>query len=120
MQLDIIYHDIDSTPTVDTAVRAWADRLAKIYDRIVACHVTVSKPHRHKRHTSEAFAVNVRLDVPGAELASTNHSHTNVQVAIGDAFRAARRRLQDYAEVQRGDVKRHPLRGVVAAFARAR
>jgi len=36
-----------------------------------------------------------------------SHAHEDVYVAIRDAFDAAKRRLEDYACLQRGDVKRH-------------
>ena len=108
MQIDITYHELDSSEAIGAAVRRWTERLAHVHDRIVACHVTVGRPHRHQRHTSEEFHVSLRLDVPGTELASTSHANRDVYVAIGDAFRAARRQLQDFVEVRREFVKPHP------------
>jgi hypothetical protein len=48
--------------------------------------------------------------VPGGELAVTRQHDEDLQVALRDAFRAARRRLEDYARTQRGDVKRRAPR----------
>jgi ribosomal subunit interface protein len=114
MQTDITFRDIDSSEAVEAAVQRWAERLEHVYDRIVSCHITIERPHRHQRQQSEQFHVSLRLEVPGAELASTHHTHHDVYVAIGDAFRTARRQLQDFVNVRRGFVKRHPLRRVIA------
>ena len=45
-----------------------------------------------------------------------HHAHEDVYVAIRDAFDAVRRKLQDYARKQRGDVKSHekPPHGTVS------
>jgi len=118
MQIDITFREIDSSPAVEAAVQRWADRLERIHDRIVSCHVTIEKPHRHQRQQSEQFHVSVRLDLPGAALANTHHAHQDVYVAIADAFRTTRRQLQDFVAVRRGFVKRHPLRGLAGAFRR--
>jgi hypothetical protein len=51
--------------------------------------------------------------VPGDEIvvSHTANAHEQVDVAVRDAFDAARRQLQDHARKQRGDVKLHrPVR----------
>ena len=118
MQIDITFRDMESSPAVEAAVQRWADRLERVHDRIVSCHVTIERPHRHQRQQSEQFHVSLRLEVPGAALANTHHTHHDVYVAIADAFRTARRQLQDFVAVRRGFVKRHPLRRLASAFNR--
>ena len=118
MQIDTTFREIESSPSIEAAVQRWADRLERIYDRIVRCHVTIERPHRHQRQQSEQFHVSLRLEVPGAELANTHHTHRDIYVAIGDAFRTARRQLQDFIDMRRGFVKRHPLRRLAGAFNR--
>ena len=39
-----------------------------------------------------------------------DHAHEDVYVALAHAFRAARRQLQDYARLRRGDIKLHEVR----------
>lgn len=55
----------------------------------------------------------VELSVPDRVLtvdrSGADPAHEDVYVAISDAFRAARRQLQDYAHVRRGDIKNHEL-----------
>lgn len=54
----------------------------------------------------------IKLAVPGETLVvshgrSDDPAHEDCYVAIHDAFRSARRLLQDYARIQRHDVKSH-------------
>jgi cold shock CspA family protein/ribosome-associated translation inhibitor RaiA len=116
---------------VEEWIRAGADKLESFYSQIMGCHVTVEIPHHH-RIKSALYHVRIDLRVPGGELvikresnprnqarqagtnAVTKHlekevPHKNLRVAIDDAFRAAGRRLQDYARRQSGFVKTHDL-----------
>ena len=56
----------------------------------------------------------IRLTVPGKELAVDRQAEEELSQAIREAFAAAGRQLQDYAREQRGAVKAH------AATARGR
>lgn len=49
----------------------------------------------------------IDLKVPGAEVAVTRSHDEDVKIALRGAFDAARRRLEDYARTQRGDVEHH-------------
>lgn len=62
------------------------------------CHVSIQQPHRRYRHNE--FAVNIVVDVPGIEVAAHAHRE-DIYIAIADAFRAARRQLQDRVELRR-------------------
>jgi cold shock CspA family protein/ribosome-associated translation inhibitor RaiA len=73
----------------------------------MSCRVVLELPARHQRKGKQ-YAVRIDLKVPGGELAVTREHDEDLQVAVRDAFDAARRRLEDYARRQRGDVKRHP------------
>jgi ribosome-associated translation inhibitor RaiA len=110
-----------------------AAKLDEFYRRITSCRVIVEAPHRHHKW-GDLFHVRVELGVPGAELVVKHEpslhtamqrtdadrwekhlevrpEHKDICVAIRDAFKAARRQLQDYARRQRGDVKAHaPMR----------
>ena len=87
-------------------IREKAENLSKFYDRIMRCRVVVEAPHRHKR---EGILYNVRIDikVPGSELVVKREPDENLEVAIRNAFDAARRELEDFAREQRFDVKHH-------------
>ena len=110
---------------------AW---LGQFYDGIVRCRVLLDLPHRH-RHDGRHFHVRVEVTVPGGGPIVVNHQpslhgglkdieveahrkegeiesvHRYARVAIHQAFDAARRRLEDFAREQRGDVKTHEVPG---------
>jgi ribosomal subunit interface protein len=104
--LQISLHGIEHSNALYSAIREKAEKLDRYYDHIMSCRVVLELGGRHKRHGKQ-FSVRVDLKLPGGELAVTREHDEDVQVAIRDAFDAARRRLEDYARGQRGDVKRH-------------
>jgi ribosome-associated translation inhibitor RaiA len=109
--VDITFRAMDTSPAVENWVRAWADRLEHSFNDIERCSVVIELPHRHRRH-GKTFQVHLCITVPHRTIAITrdpghDHGHENVYVAIADAFRAARRTLQDHARIRRGDVKLH-------------
>jgi ribosomal subunit interface protein len=109
--LEIVFHQVDRSPAVEDAVRERVAKLERIAPDITSCRVTIEAPHKH-HHQGNLYAVRVDLRYPGSELVvnrspSADHAHEDVYVALRDAFKAARRQLQDYQRVRRGDVKAH-------------
>jgi hypothetical protein len=110
---------------------AW---LEQFYDGIVRCRVLLDLPHRHRRD-GRHFHVRVEVTVPGGSPIVVNQQpslhgrlkdiegeahrkdteiesvHRYAAVAIHAAFDAARRRLEDFAREQRGDIKTHEVAG---------
>jgi ribosome-associated translation inhibitor RaiA len=125
----ITFRNMDSSPAVEARVRGEAEKLSEFYNSIMGCRVMVEIPHQH-RQQGKRFHIRIDLTVPGGEIV-VNHEpslrgsirqngiekrkkerdvaapHKDIYVAIRDAFKAARRRLQDYARIQSGAVKRH-------------
>jgi len=115
----ITFRDIDSSPAIEQAIRRRAEDLEKFSDDIIFCRVVLERPHR-RGHQGHQYRCCVDLSVRGDDLVAgrnpPGHSaHEDVHVAIRDAFRAARRELQDYARRRRRHIKRHegPPRGRV-------
>lgn len=125
--LQITFRNAEAQPQVEDWIRAEAGRLARFYGRIMGCRVAVSNPHRHHRE-GRPYHVRIDITVPGGELiirhapnlrsiarqsgelALKKHlqirePQKRVGMAIHEAFKAAGRKLQDYARRQRGDVK---------------
>ena len=105
--LQISLHGIEHSNALYNAIREKADKLERYYDHIMSCRVVLELAGRHKRHGKQ-FSVRIDLKVPGGELVVTREHDEDLQIALRDAFDAARRQLEDYARGQRGDVKRHP------------
>ncbi|OFW05181.1 MAG: hypothetical protein A3I61_10490 [Acidobacteria bacterium RIFCSPLOWO2_02_FULL_68_18] len=120
---------------LEALIQARVARLETFYPGIVGCRVLVDVPHRHRGH-GRHVGVRIELSLPGEDVIvgheptthgvledvqeETHHKddeleavHKYAEVAIREAFDAARRRLQDFARRQRGAVKAHqaPNRG---------
>jgi cold shock CspA family protein/ribosome-associated translation inhibitor RaiA len=86
--------------------------LEERYGRITACRAVIKAPSERHR-TGGAYEVTIRLSLPqgrevdigGSETADVRHA--DATVAINDAFKRARRRLQDHARRMKGQVKTH-------------
>ena len=94
------------TEAIESEIQKKSDKLEKVYNRITRCKVVVESPHRHS-HQGKLYNVQIRMSVPGAELVIKRNPHEDLYVAVRDSFNAARRKLEDYARRQRGDVKQH-------------
>lgn len=89
------------------------------YDRITACRVVVEAPHQHQLKGIQ-YVVRIEIEVPGKVLVVRRKPDPDIDIAIRDAFDAARRQLEDHAREMRGDVKLHkpePVGHVVRIFA---
>jgi len=127
--VQITWRDMAPSTAVGAKIREEAAKLEEFYDRITSCRVTVEIPRRY-RSGEYQFHIRIDLTVPGAEIVAnhepTLHSslrrtegeehakgqelsalHKDVYVAIRDAFKTARRKLQAYAHRQNGAVKHH-------------
>jgi ribosomal subunit interface protein len=104
--LQITGRNIKLTEAIETEIRQKAEKLDKFYDRIMRCRVVVESPHRHQ-HQGKLYNLNIYMTVPGSELIVKREPHEDLYVAIRDGFNAARRKLEDFARRQRGDVKHH-------------
>jgi ribosome-associated translation inhibitor RaiA/cold shock CspA family protein len=129
LPIQITFRNMDSSPAVEARVREEAEKLSEFYDSIMGCRVMVEIPHQH-RQQGKRFHIRIDLTMPGGEIVVKHEPslhisiqrtgtekrmkeqeiaapHKDIYVAIRDAFKAARRRLQDYARKQSGAVKQH-------------
>ncbi len=109
--LEITFDNLERSPAMEARVRDLVTQLEKVGPQIIRCHVTIEAPHKHHRQ-GNLFHVSLRITVPGREIAvshdhQADHAREDPYVALRDAFRAARRQLQDHVREQRGDVKTH-------------
>jgi len=129
LPVQITWRDMAPSKAVGTKIREEAAKLEEFYDRMTSCRVTIEIPRRYQNGGYQ-FHVRIDLTVPGAEIVvnhePTLHSslqrldgeehakgkelsapHKDVYVAIRDAFKVARRKLQEYSCRQNGAVKHH-------------
>jgi ribosome-associated translation inhibitor RaiA len=129
LPLQITFRHFKPSAAVAARIRAEVLKLNRYYDRITSCRVTVESPHRHHKSGS-AYRIAINLGLPREEIViqhaprlckgpsqatgqkwakhlEASAVYKNIYVSIRDAFKAARRRLEDHARKLRGDVKLH-------------
>jgi len=104
--LQITSRDFELTDAIKSEILDKAGKLDKYYERIMKCRVVVETPHRH-HHEGKLYNVQIHITVPGKELVVKREPHEDLYVAIRNSFDAARRQLEDFTRLQRGDVKHH-------------
>ncbi len=127
--VQITFRHMPPSPAAESRIQEEAADLDRYFGRITSVHVVVEAPHRHHQH-GRGFHVNIVIDVPGSSIVinhepslhstltqaeteqwekhlETHPDHKDLYVCIRDAFNAARRRLEDYARIMRGDTKHH-------------
>ena len=107
LPLQITLHHTTLSPDVERQVRARAERLARYYDRIAACRVTVDVPQTRRHSDAKRYGVRIALTVPGGKTVISRQPRADLMTEVQRAFDAARRRLQDRARHLRGEVKHH-------------
>lgn len=130
LPVQITFHGLAHSDALEADIRERVAWLDQYYPGIMGCRVAVELPHRH-RHDGRHFQVRIEITVPGSAPIVVSHEPslhgplkdveegehrkgTEVEavdryarVAVRHAFDRARRRLQDVAREQRGDVKTH-------------
>jgi ribosomal subunit interface protein len=104
--LQITVRDMEHSPALEERIREKVKKLEQVYPRIMGCRVVLEAPHRHKQQGKQ-FTVRLDVTVPGKEIVVNRDHHEDAYVALRDAFNAARRQLEEYGRIQRGDVKNH-------------
>lgn len=129
MPLTVTFPKTKASPWLEEEIRAKVERLQVICSDLLSCRVVVDIPHR--RHArGNRFSLRIELGVPGEDLAITRDSNLHaavkdsdeltwakrfdveatkrdIRLVLTDAFDAAKRRLKDYVQKRRREVKRH-------------
>lgn len=109
--VEIDFQGIEGTPDVRASIEQHVDALEQRFGRVTACRVVLKGPGGH--HRIGPYEINIRLALPNgreinvAHTAQADERHNDLTFAIADAFKRARRRLQDHARRMQGQVKQH-------------
>ncbi len=111
LPLQISFRHMEHSDTIEAMVRDKATGLDKFAHDIMSCRVVV-EPATKRRQNGNLYEVRIDIKLPGEEIAVTREpsardEYKDIQVALRDAFDAARRKLEDFVRRRRGDVKIH-------------
>ena len=87
-------------------IKRLAQKLDRYFPHVVSCEVSIEPPP-HNRGKGKPYVVRVDVGVPGPDLHVREDSETDLERAIHSAFNTASRRLEDYSQLRRREVKRH-------------
>ena len=111
-QMQIDFQGTDASPALRTTIEQHVRGLEDRFGRITACRVVVKAPSGHHR-TGGLFEINVHLSLPNGREVKVSRTpqgderHADADFAIADAFKRARRQLQDQVRRLQGKVKSH-------------
>jgi len=109
---EIDFQGVEATPAVEAAVATHLAQLEERWGRVTWCRVMIKAPSEHHR-TSGLYEVHIHLSLPDgrevnvARTPTEDERHADLTFAIDDAFKHARRQLQDQARRMEGQVKQH-------------
>jgi cold shock CspA family protein len=112
--LQISFENAEPSEAVRAAIGREVERLEKYQHHITGCRVDVVAPSANHRHGA-VYRVNIWVTIPPHENIVVSHqpsddrSHVHVEVAIKDAFAAARRQIKALARRANGMVKLHEV-----------
>jgi cold shock CspA family protein/ribosome-associated translation inhibitor RaiA len=109
---EIVFEGLPATPQIKDAIDAHLAELERRWGRITACRVVVKGPgQRHRK--GGLYEVHIRLAVPDgrevnvARTPPADERHSDLTFAVDDAFKHARRQLQDQVRRAQNQIKHH-------------
>jgi cold shock CspA family protein/ribosome-associated translation inhibitor RaiA len=122
--LEISFHNMDVSPTLEAEIRGNVERLEQRYGRLVGCRVVVERLHNRHR-TGNVFDVHVIMSVPGQELAvsrephqaNQKYHHPDARSSVRDAFAAAERQLLEFKRRLRANTSKPSAEAVAGQVA---
>ncbi|TDX67269.1 putative cold-shock DNA-binding protein [Methylosinus sp. sav-2] len=122
---EIDFQGMEASPQAQARIARQIDELETRFGRVTACRIVVKAPSA-RHHTGGQYEINIRLALPDGREAIVERTppqderYQDFDFALNDAFKRARRRLQDQVRRLEGHVKQHaePALGVVRRLMR--
>jgi ribosome-associated translation inhibitor RaiA len=108
----IDFQGMDANADVRSSIVKHLIQLEERFSRITAGRVVLKAPGEH-HHKGGLYEVSIRLALPEGHEVNIGHTtqnderHSDLTFAINDAFKRARRQLQDQVRKLQGQVKHH-------------
>ena len=109
---EIDFQGVARTPSVEDSIARHVAELEQRYGRATTCRVLVKGPGGH-HHTGGLYEVHIRLALPDGREVNVERTppaderYADLTFAIDNAFKRARRQLQDRVRPLQGQVKEH-------------
>jgi len=109
--IEIDFQGMAAQPRVRSEIDKHIDELEQRFGRITAGRVVLKGPGGH--HRTGQYEINIRLALPDGREVNVGRTpqeddrQTDLTFAISDAFKHARRQLQDQVRRMQGEVKQH-------------
>jgi len=110
--VEIDFQGMAASADVQAAIAKHVVELEQRYGRVTSCRVVLKGPGEHHQ-TGGLYEVDIRLALPNGREVNVSRTpqaderHSDLTFAINDAFKRARRRLQDQARRLQGQTKHH-------------
>jgi len=103
--LQLTFRSMDHSDALAAHLRERADKLDRLFDRIISCHVVVKLAGHHHRH-GDRYTVSINVGLAGHELLVTHvppedHDPENAYASADQAFDEAERQLEAWVKRQR-------------------
>lgn len=113
--VQIEFQGMDAKSDIRIVIMDQVAQLEQRFGRVTSGRVVLKAPGGHHR-TGGLYEINIRLALPdGREVnvgrtAQNDERHSDLAFAINDAFKRARRQLQDQVRKLQGEIKQHEVR----------
>lgn len=108
---EIEYQGMAGTPEIQDAIEKHIAALEERWGRVTACRVVLKGPGGHHRNGG-LYEVHIRLALPDGRQVNVERTppederRSDLTFALNDAFKRARRQLQDQVRRAQGQIKR--------------
>jgi len=109
---EIVFDGVPATSQIKDAIYAHLAELERRWDRITACRVVLKGPGQRHRNGG-LYDVRIHLALPDGREVNVSRTpladerHSDLTFAVDDAFKHARRQLQDEVRQMQGHTKSH-------------
>ena len=110
--VELDFQGMDGKPAPREAIAKQIALLEERFGRVTAGRIVVKGPGARHR-TGGLYEINIRLALPDgrevnvARTPQVDERHADLSYALNDAFKRARRQLQDQVDRMQGNVKAH-------------
>jgi cold shock CspA family protein/ribosome-associated translation inhibitor RaiA len=110
--VEVVFQNVSADQSTRDMVEKHVAALEQRFGRVTACRVVVKGPSNHHQ-TSGHYEVNIRLVLPDGKQVNVERTppvdqrYSDLPFALNNAFKRARRQLQDKARRMQGQVKQH-------------